>query len=46
MAWDIEKPLVLVKALPSFSQIGWVTYLGTSECFDLNSGKVSDIFTN
>ena len=46
MTWDIEKPLVLLKALPSFSQIDWVMYLGTSECFDLISGKGSDIFTN
>ena len=44
MAWDKEKPLVLVTALLSFSQIGWVTYLATRECLDLISGNGSDMF--
>ena len=30
-------------ALLSLSQMGWVTYLATSECLDLISGKGSDM---
>ncbi len=36
-------PEVAVTALLSLSQMGWVTYFATRECFDLISGKGSDI---
>jgi hypothetical protein len=43
MALARVKPEVLVTARLSLSQMGCVTYLATSECVDLISGKGSDM---